>query len=130
MTSDNKVPNDYKLHFINGKLEFVYVSFDRFGINDRCTFDKDWNRLPFVWIPASSFRAGINTADVPKPESFELMKEFGSKIAKDIPYVRVDFFDVDGHLYFGEITLYHGSGYDKFFPDSYDEYYGNKLIIK
>ena len=57
------------------------------------------------------------------------MIEFGSKIASLFKYVRVDFYDVDGKLYFGEITLYHGSGYDSFFPKEYDKYYGNMLNI-
>lgn len=126
-TQDGKIPNDYKLHFINGELQFVYVSFDREGVNDRCTYDANWNRLPFVWIPKSSYRQNINTADVPCPKSFEKMKEFGAAIAKDFKYVRVDFYDVDGKLYFGEITLFHGSGTDVFFPEEYDGIFGAKL---
>lgn len=123
------IPNDYKLHYINGELQFVYVSFDRQGVNDRCTFDKDWNRLPFLWIPERTYREGMNTADVPRPKSFDLMKKYGSEIAKMFRYVRVDFYDVDGQLYFGEITLFHGSGYDEFFPKEYDYHYGKMLKL-
>ena len=57
------------------------------------------------------------------------MIEIGSEVAKKFKYVRVDFYDVDGKLYFGEITLHHGSGLDSFIPESYDEYYGKKLIL-
>ena len=128
-TKSGKIPNDYKLHFINGELQFIYVSYDREGINDRCTYDRDWNRLPFVWVPASSYREGMNTAVVPKPESLDKMIEFGERIAKNFEYVRVDFYDVDGKLYFGEITLHHGGGDNKFFPEEYDYIYGEKLII-
>lgn len=128
-TSKGKIPNDYKLHFFNGKLEFIYVSYDREGVNDRCVYDKDWNRLPFVWIPSDTYRPGMNTTDVPKPSTFEKMVEMGTEIAKDFKYVRVDYYDVDGKLYFGEITLIHGAGYDKFFPEEYDEYYGSRLKL-
>lgn len=128
-TKDGKLPNDYKLHYINGKLEFVYVSYDRQGVNDRCMYDRNWSRLPFVWVPKPTYRESMNHADVPCPATFDLMKKYGDEIAKDFKYVRVDFYDVDGVLYFGEITLYHGSGMDVFFPDSYDEYYG-ALITK
>jgi hypothetical protein len=86
--------------------------------------------LPFVWIPHTSYREGINTADVPRPATFDKMIEFGDKVAKLFKYVRVDFYDVDGKLYFGEITLYHGSGTDVFYPASYDTYYGNKLKLE
>jgi len=128
-TKNGKIPNDYKLHFLNGKLQFVYVSYDREGSNDRCTYDKDWDRLPFVWVPASTYRSTMNTSNVPKPDSFDKMIEFGTAIAKDFKYVRVDFYDVDGKLYFGEITLYHGSGHDKFFPSEYDLTYGTLLQL-
>ncbi len=126
-TESGKIPNDYKLHYINGELQFVYVSFDRECVNDRCTYDSNWNRLPFVWVPKETFRPSMNTAEVPCPGSFALMKKYGAEIAKDFKYVRVDFYDVDGKLYFGEITLYHGSGFDVFFPGEYDEIYGAKI---
>lgn len=129
-TKDGKLPNDYKLHYINGELQFVYISYDREGINDRCMYDKDWNHLPFIWIPDETWTSQKNTTEVPKPLSFERMKEFGDKVAKNFKYVRVDFYDVDGQLYFGEITLHHGSGYDRFFPDEYDLIYGQKLNLK
>ena len=128
-TKDGKIPNDYKLNFINGKLEFVYVSYDRKGINDRCLYDADWKRLPFVWVPAGTYRKNMNTSDVPCPQSFDMMKRIACMIAKDFDYVRVDFYDVDGKLYLGEITLYHGSGYDKFFPKEYDLVYGEKMKL-
>ena len=57
------------------------------------------------------------------------MKEIGSVIAKDMPQVRVDFYDVDGKLYFGEITMCHGSGMNIFIPDEYDIYFGAKLTL-
>lgn len=128
-TKEGKIPNDYKLHFINGELQFIYVSYDREGVNDRCTYDKDWNRLPFVWVPVYSYRPTMNTSNVPRPASLDKMIEFGTKIAQNFKYVRVDFYDVDGKLYFGEITLHHGGGKDHFFPDKYDLIYGEKLNL-
>lgn len=129
-TKEGKLPNDYKFHYINGELQFIYVSYDREGINDRCMYDENWNHLPFIWIPKNSWTSKKNTTEVPRPESLDMMKEFGSKVAKLFKYVRVDFYDVDGKLYFGEITLHHGSGFDRFFPDEYDFVYGEKLSLK
>ena len=128
-TSEGKIPNDFKLHYINGELQFIYVSYDREGINDRCTYDAQWNRLPFVWVPKTSYTSKMNTADVPRPKSLDKMIEIGNEVAKHFKYVRVDFYDVDGKLYFGEITLHHGSGFDSFIPESYDEYFGKKLKL-
>ena len=53
----------------------------------------------------------------------------GAEIAKNFPYVRVDFYDVDGKLYFGEITFFHGGGFDVFVPSEYDKIFGDKLIL-
>lgn len=129
-TKEGKIPNDYKLHYINGKLEFVYVSVDREGANKRNIYDGNWNPLPFSWVEkAKSAQGGIRGEEVPAPPSFDTMEKLGAEIAKLFKYVRVDFYDVDGRLYFGEITLHHGSGFDVFVPDEYDYVYGQKLIL-
>lgn len=129
LTKKGKIPHDYKLHFLNGVLNFVYVSYDREGVNDRCIFDKNWNRLNFMWIEKENFKQNMNTSIVQKPTSFDRMVEIGSKISKEYKYVRVDFYDVDGKLYFGEITHHHGGGFDMFFPENYDLIYGEKLNL-
>lgn len=126
---DGKMPNDYKLFFINGEFQFVYVSYDRFGVNDRCIFDKDWKRMPFVWVEPDVYRSGINTSDVSKPESFQEMIEFGTKMAVPFKCVRVDCYDVDGKMFMGEITPFHSAGYARFFPDEYDLFYGQKIDL-
>lgn len=121
-----KIPNDYKLHFINGKLAFTYCSIDREGSNYRSIYDDAWNLLPFSWSGSDSHSVG---PIIERPASFCKMLEIGKYISKSFDYVRVDFFDVDGKLYCGEITLHHGSGYDKFNPPEYDRIYGEKLKI-
>lgn len=128
-TKDGKIPNDYKLHFINGEFQFIYVSYDREGVNDRCIYDINWNRLPFVWVESYKYNERMNTTDVPRPATFDMMLEFGTRIAQRFKYVRVDFYDVDGKLYFGEITLHHGGGFDSFIPEEYDRIYGEKLVL-
>lgn len=125
LTHEGKLPNDYKLEFFNGKLEFIYCSIDREGENFRKICSKNWETLPFTWgrhINKSEF-------EIEPPASFPEMLEIGSKIARLFRYVRVDFYDVDGKLYYGEITLHHGSGYDKFNPESYDLLYRQKLDL-
>jgi len=57
------------------------------------------------------------------------MKEFGNLIARLYKYVRVDFYDVDGKLYFGEITQCHGGGFDQMLPFEYDLKFGEKLML-
>lgn len=127
---DGTLPNDYKFHCINGKIQFIYVSYDRTGVNDRCLYDTEWKRLPFVWIAEGNYRPELNKTVVPRPDCYNEMAAVATKIASLFKYVRVDFYDVDGRPYLGEITLFHGGGFDKFFPEEYDAYYGNILQLK
>ena len=129
VTKDGKIPNDYKLNYMNGKLEFVYVSYDREGLNARCVFDENWQVLPFYWGNSDQKEYVPCPVEVPTPKSFDKMKEVGEKIAKFFKYVRVDFYDVDGKLYVGEITLHHGGGCDRLRPQEYDAIYGKKLDL-
>ena len=127
-TKEGKIPNDYKLHYINGELQFVYVSIDREGINKRNIYDPNWAPLPFSWVSKET-TDNVRGYDIDPPHSFAKMKEIGNIIAKEFKYVRIDFYDVDGKMYFGEITLHHGSGFDIFCPEEYDYFYGGKLDI-
>lgn len=130
LSNIGKIPNDFKCFFINGNLEFIYVSYDREGVNDRCVYDRDWNRLPFVYVSRCDYRSKMNISNVSKPKSLHKMIEIGSSIAQLFKTVRVDFYEVDGKLLLGEITLFHGGGSDSFFPEKYDLYYGKKLKLE
>lgn len=128
-TKEGYIPNDYKLHYINGELAFVYCSVGRETINKRNIYDAEWKPLMFTWSEKYKDSTTLRGPEIDAPVTFERMKELGNEIAKDFKYVRVDFYDVDGALYFGEITLHHGSGFDVFVPDCYDELYGKKLHL-
>ena len=116
LNRSGKIPNDYKLHFINGDLEFVYVSVDREGINKRNIYDKDWNPLYFTWAKKGVDIDKLRGPEINAPKTLEKMISFGKVIASNFPYVRVDFYDLDGVLYFGEVTEHHGSGFDLISP--------------
>ena len=62
-----------------------------------------------------------------KPDNFEKMKEIAAKLSNGIPFVRIDFFNVDGHLYFGECTFYDWAGFRPFVNENQDFELG-KLI--
>lgn len=123
-------PNDYKLFYIAGELKFVHVSVNS-DINSKykIEYDPDWRPLPFSWERKRTTGVFERGAEIPRPASFDKMKEIGSAIAKTMPQVRVDFYDIDGKLYFGEITMCHGSGINVFIPDKYDVYFGNMLEL-
>ncbi|MBQ7220554.1 MAG: hypothetical protein IJS28_06195 [Synergistaceae bacterium] len=125
LTHEGRLPNDYKLHFFNGRLGFVYCSLDREGGNFRNMYDPDWQPLYFTWGGHDEKRG----PEISPPESFPEMLRIGREIAKLFRYVRVDFYDVDGKLYYGEITLHHGGGFNRFKPESYDRYFGDMLDL-
>lgn len=128
LDKNGHIPNDYKLHFFNGELQFIYCSVDREGANYRSIYSPEWKKLDIEWVSRENHKA-IPQKSIVCPSTFPQMLKIGKVIAENFKYVRVDFYDVDGKLYYGEITLHHGSGYDTFVPELYDLYYGKKLHI-
>jgi hypothetical protein len=129
LNKDGSLPNDYKLNFIEGKLEFVYVSVDREGTNKRNIYDPEWNPMQFTWARKGKDLSKIRGEEIKPPLTLPKMIEYGSVIAKLYKYVRVDFYDVDGKLYFGEITQCHGGGFDQMLPFEYDLKFGEKINL-
>lgn len=129
MDKEGHIPNDYKLNFINGELKFVYCSIDREGKNYRSIFSPSWERMDMEWVGKSSHKGGLFGENIEAPKSFGKMKKIGQQLSRKFKYVRLDFYDVDGKLYYGEITLYHGSGFDTFEPSRYDLEYGQMLVL-
>lgn len=117
--------NDYKLMCFNGKVKCSFVCSDRYtGKGLHVTFfDRDWNMMPFERSYPSE-REGI-----PKPTRYEKMVELAQVLARDFPFVRVDFYEVDGQIYFGEMTFYPGGGLEAFQPESWDEELGSWIAL-
>ena len=86
-------------------------------------FDMDFNHL--------DIRNGHpNAENTPqKPQNFELMKELAQKLSKGISHLRVDFYEVDGRVYFGELTFSHWSGMTKFEPEEWDFTLGSWITL-
>ena len=107
---------DYKFMCFNGNVKCSFVCSDRFSDKGlHVTFlDRDWNVMPFE-RHYPSVKEGL-----PKPQNYEKMIEFAEILAKDIPFVRVDFYEVNGQIYFGELTFYPGSGMEEFTPEKWD----------
>jgi hypothetical protein len=126
---NGRIPNDYKLHCINGQVAFVYVSVDREGKNKRNIYDKEWNPLNFTFASRKKNNENMRGEEIEPPLSYGLMIEFAEKIGRLYPYVRVDFYDVNGRLYFGEVTHHHGGGYDRFTPVKWDYKWGQMVDL-
>ena len=114
-------PADYKFFCFDGKPRIMFLATDR-GRADTETkfdfFDMDFNHLPI--------RNGHpNAATLPaEPEMWEELKETAARLAEGLPHVRVDLYEVDGRIYFGEYTFYHWAGFMPFDPPEWDKKIG------
>lgn len=107
---------DYKLMIFNGELKCSFVCTRRYtGEGLRVTFyDSDWNVMPFErYYPKEQ-------KPMPKPTSYKKMIKLAEKLSEGIPFVRIDFYEILGQPYFGEITFFPGNGMEKFSPEDYD----------
>ena len=108
---------DYKFFCFDGEPRIMFVATDRFSADEETKFDffdMDWNHL--------DIRNGHPNAAVPpeRPAGFGEMKRLAAELSKDIPQVRVDFYETGGRVLFGEYTFYHWGGFMPFDPDSAD----------
>ena len=114
---------DYKFYCFDGFPKMVMINTDR-GIDTKADyFDMDFQWLDFTW--------GYEHADTkPKrPVQFEQMKQLAKMLSKGLKEVRVDFYEVNGCVYFGELTFFDGSGFDRILPHKWDLEIGSWLKL-
>ncbi|NOI37774.1 hypothetical protein F0251_04900 [Vibrio sp. 070316B] len=120
---DGSYPSDYKLHVFNGKESkvIIQVDSDRFGNHKRSLFDEKLNRLNFDIQPKYD---AVND-EYNFPSNMNELIDVAKKLAKQFKYVRVDLYNVDEKIYFGELTFCHGSGWEPFSSKDADFYLGS-----
>ena len=117
---------DYKFFCFDGKPLWVYVVADRIigkggGVG---IYDVNFNKREVTRVDERPLERVIE-----KPSTYELMKVISGKLSEDFPEARIDLYEVDGRVQFGEITFYDGSGYMTFNPESFDEEFGKAFIL-
>ena len=100
---------EYTDNHENGKLGF---------------FDREFNLLPYHRLDFAPI-----TEHIQEPSCFSKMVSIAEDLAKEFPHVRVDFYDVNGNVIFGELTFYNASGFTKFEPDEFDFIMGEHFIL-
>lgn len=116
---------DYKFFCFDGVVKALFVATER-GSKEETKFDffdADYNHLPFT--------NGHPNANVlpEKPEHFEEMKALASKLSQGIPQVRIDLYECNGKVYFGEMTFSHWSGLMPYKPEEWDYTFGSWIIL-
>lgn len=115
---DNKTGDiqDYKFMCFNGKVKCIFVCSERYSNSGlKVTFfDTEWNIMPFERHYKKS------DIKIEKPQNFAKMIELSEKLSEGLKFVRVDLYEINGGIYFGEMTFYPGSGMEEFRPDEWD----------
>jgi len=125
--SENDDLPDYKFFCFNGEPYCLYTMINYTVDHTKGKlgfFDMDYNQMPYK---RKDF-AGI-TEKLEKPKNFDKMVEYAKILSKDFPHVRVDFYNIDGTIIFGELTFNTASGYMLFDPDEFDYIMGERFIL-
>jgi len=116
---------DYKFFCFNGRVKFLKIDFDRFSNHRANYYDLNMKLLPFGEVDFMPDRNHIEK----KPQNFEKMLELAEVLSEGLPFIRVDFYNVDGKIYFGELTFFPASGLGKFTDEKWDVEIGNMLEL-
>lgn len=127
LEENGKAPKDYKFHIFNNLKHsnmFIQCDVDRFTEHKRAIFNEKWKLCSFLLKHK-------NPNKLPKePKKFDEMKKLALKLSQDYEAIRVDFYEVNGKIYFGEVTFTPGAGMENFYPDEWDYKLGKMWEIK
>lgn len=117
---------DYKFLCFYGKTALIYVLSDRtIGNNASCGFfDENFTKLPYTESDELPL-----TREIRKPLNFTELKNVAERLAAPFPCARIDLYNQDDRIRFGEITFYDSSGYMKFEPDVFDYTLGKQFKL-
>lgn len=123
---EGNLPNDYKIHRLNGKANFIVVDKGRFK-NERCryVYDLNWDLIDFKYGDYST-----KTDDIIQPVKFDKMIELSESFLKEFNHLRIDWYEIDGNLYIGEITFHPGGGILEIFPHEWSLKIGNLINLE
>lgn len=115
---------DYKFFCFNGEPKAMFIASDRSIDETKFDyFDLEFKHLDLIQhYPNSS-------EQLKKPQNFEKMIELSQILSKGLKHARIDFYEVDGKLFFGEITFFHFSGFMPFKPEKWDIKFGEWLNL-
>lgn len=117
---------DFKFFSYNGLVKYMFVACDRNNSETETKFD--FYDLDFNHLDVKNIHPNADT-HMEKPQCYEEMIRLASILSEGIPHVRVDFYQVNGKVYFGEMTLYHWAGMTKFEPMDFDYLLGRYLVL-
>jgi len=121
---NGKIPLDYKFFCFSGRVEYLLITYDRFGYHREKHFYKDFTPLD-LWNGADQYAGPFI-----RPENFEEMIEIAENLSAGFDFIRVDLYNIKGKIYFGEFTCYPAGGLARFVPRNWDFIFGEKWNLK
>ena len=114
---------DYKVMCFGGEPKLIQLHMGRFTHHTQDFYDTDWNLLPiYQGTPLSG-------SAVPRPAFLDEMLRLSRRMAEGFIQIRLDWFCVEGRLYFGEYTFFDASGCENFEPDEYNRIMGDWIRL-
>lgn len=117
---------DYKWYCFDGEPKYCQVIQDRYREETIDFFDTGWNHQVFVGINPAARQATVSPVC---PVNLDVQIEIAKKLSKDIPFSRIDLYEIGENEFFGEITLYPASGFGRFKPEQLNEILGQMLTL-
>lgn len=109
---------DYKVWAFDGKPAYIWCCLNRTPASiEVITYDTDWN--PHPEFSENSYHFFLTDKRLPRPVTLDKMLHAAATLSKGFPQVRVDFYEVDGNLYFGEMTFTSSAGMNSFYTKEF-----------
>ena len=123
---NNDSRRDYKFFCFNGKPKIMYISE---GLENHQTASMSFFDMNFDLTDCKRKDYKLLNSNIEKPITFEKMKKLACKLSLDIPHIRVDFYEIDGKVYFGELTFFTCSGFIPFENEEWDGKLGDMIEL-
>jgi hypothetical protein len=116
LDDSGEVPKDFKFHVFNKKVAFIQVDYDRFTEHKRNFFSTEWELLPFQWstLKEGQLYENLTIKDDSPPKNLKKCIMLAEKLCPNVSYCRIDLYNENKNIYFGEITFYHEAGIGQF----------------
>jgi hypothetical protein len=120
---------DYKFYCFQGVPRYCQVISDRNNNETIDFFDMEWKHQEFTGLAVPNQPFLNSLSEIMKPAQFEQMKSIAARLSKDIPFVRVDLYEIKGNVYFGEMTFYPAAGFGIFTPMKWNKIMADYLEL-
>jgi len=116
---------EYKFFCFDGKVYYCWFILENSSKRYGNVYDTNWNLQPWIFVGREN-----TSFKIPKPENYEQMINIATILSENFSHVRVDLYNVDGKIYFGEMTFTSGSGYRTIIPEKYNYQLGDLWNVK